>query len=94
MWNDYDEREDFNEVWATRHPDKRAYRYEYVLYINNIERKKFGLVWVDGFRALLPIPKQYGKNIVRRDEYLICKLLNSSVNELNSYMRISKLEVE
>ncbi|WWU66393.1 hypothetical protein QJR26_08440 [Clostridium baratii] len=94
VWNDHDQEEEFHEEWATKHIDSRAYKYDYILYINNIKIKEFSLVWIDGFRAVLPLPKRYGENIVERDKYLICKLLNTNIEELNRYMRSSGLIVE
>jgi hypothetical protein len=92
-WNDYDEREAFQEDWATCHPDKSAYRYDYKLFVDGNIRRRFSLVWVDGFRAVLPIPK-LGTNIVRREEYLMSKIFNRNIEELNSYMRRSNLIVQ
>ncbi|MFY8256836.1 NACHT domain-containing protein [Clostridium perfringens] len=94
VWNDYEDREKFNDEWATKHIDTNAYKYNYILYVNNIKIKEFSLIWVDGYRALLPIPKKYGENIVERDKYLICRLLNSNTDEFNRYMRSSGLIVE
>lgn len=94
VWNEYEGREEFFEEWATNNINKNAYKYNYVIYVNNNTIKEFSLVWVDGYRALLPMPKKYGENLVRRDEYLICRLLNNNVEELNRYMRSSGLRVE
>lgn len=93
IWNDNNQVERFNDEWAV-HYDESGYKYDYILYKDNVKIKQFSLVWVDGFRALLPIPKKYGSNIVDRDEYLICKLLNTSTENLNAYMHYSNLIVE
>lgn len=92
-WNDYNEREEYRDYWATCHPDKSAYRYDYKLFIDGILRKRFSLVWIDGFRAALPIPK-IGDNIVKREEYLLSRIFNYHVEELNSYMIRSGLVVQ
>lgn len=92
-WNDFNGTERFREEWATNHIDKSAYRYEYKIYNDGKMIKQISLVWVDGYRALLPIPK-LGTNIVKREEYLICRIFNSSVETLNQYMLTSRLIVD
>lgn len=92
-WNDFDDRDEFFEEWATNYPDKRAYRYEYKIYNDGKMIKRVSLVWVDGYRALLPIPK-LGTNIVKREEYLICRIFNNSIETLNQYMLMSRLIVD
>ncbi|WP_075809224.1 NACHT domain-containing protein [Paraclostridium sordellii] len=92
-WNDFDDMDEFIEEWATNHPDKSAYRYEYKVYNDGKMIKRASLVWVDGYRALLPIPK-FGTNIVKREEYLICRIFNHSTETLNQYMLMSRLIVD
>lgn len=92
-WNDFDDKEKFFEEWATKHPDKSAYKYEYKIYNDGEIVKRINLVWVDGYRALLPIPKM-GTNVVKREDYLLCKLFNHSLETLNEYMLSSNLKVD
>lgn len=92
-WNDFEDRRKFYEDWATNHIDESAYMYEYKLYKNNSLIKEFNLVYVDGYRALLPVPK-LGTNIVKRDEYFLSRIFNSSIDNLNNYMILSGLIVE
>lgn len=92
-WSNYDEKEKFHENWAVNHPDESAYRYSYKLIVDGVIVKRFSLVWIDGYRAALPIPKR-GTNIVNREEYLLSRIFNHSVEELNSYMRRSGLIVD
>ena len=88
-----EEGEPYYSEWANSNPDESAYKYNYKLYFDSKLIKAFDLVWVDGYRALLPIPKG-NSNLVRRDEYLLSRIFNINVNELNSYMRRSGLQVE
>ncbi|HHX55825.1 MAG TPA: hypothetical protein GX705_05700, partial [Clostridiales bacterium] len=81
------------EEWATKHIDESAYMYEYKLYKDNKLIKEFNLVYVDGYRALLPMPK-LGTNIVPRDEYHLSRIFNNNIDELNNYMILSGLIVE
>lgn len=92
-WDDFKGKRKFYEDWATNHIDKSAYMYEYKLYKDNSLIKEFNLVYVDGYRALLPVPK-LGTNIVKRDEYFLSRIFNSSIDELNNYMILSGLIVE
>ncbi|HLR35307.1 MAG TPA: hypothetical protein VK071_08295, partial [Tissierellales bacterium] len=92
-WNDFDGRKKFHEEWATKHIDESAYMYEYKLYKDNKLIKEFNLVYVDGYRALLPMPK-LGTNIVPRDEYHLSRIFNNNIDELNNYMILSGLIVE
>lgn len=93
VWTDFDKREKFLEEWATNFQDSSAYLYEYNLYENNTLIKTFNLVHVDGHRAILPIPK-LNSSIVKRDEYLLCRLFNQNIKEYNGYMQRAGLIVE
>lgn len=93
VWTDFDDKEKFREEWATKFPDKSAYRYDYVLYDGNNILNEFSLVKVDGYRATLPIPK-INTNLVNRDEYLLSRLFNSNPKEHHSYMIRAGLQVK
>lgn len=90
-WNDFDGRERFYDEWVTVHTD--AYRYEYKMFNSGKIMKRTDLVWVDGYRVVMPIP-QHGTRSVKRDDYLLCRIFNQSVSELNCYMILSDLKVE
>lgn len=93
VWDDFEEREEFHERWATNHPDKHAYIYDYVIYNNDKEIKRFALVDVDGYRATMPLPKA-NTNIIKRNDYYLARLFNSRIETLHSYIIISGLIVE
>lgn len=65
----------FLDKWVTDHPDKSAYRDDYKLYVDRTLIKRFSLVWIDGFRTALAILKM-GTNIIKRDEYLLSRIIN------------------
>ncbi len=92
-WDSYEEQEPFNEEWATNHPDKNAYSLYYYLYYGESLIKRFKLVHVDGYRALLPMPNYETKHIDRNAYRLSC-LLNSDIDYLNSYIARSGLIVD
>lgn len=59
-----------------------AYMYEYRLYKNTNVIKKFNLVYIDGYRALLLMPK-LGTNIVKTgDSRNMCEECYSDKNRI------------
>lgn len=92
-WDSYEEHEPFREEWATNHPDSDARSVNYYLFYGETLIKKFELVYVDGYRALLPMPNYETKHISRTD-YQFSRLVNSSVKMLNEYIARSRLVVD
>lgn len=93
VWEDFEDREEFHERWATKHPDEHAYIYDYIIYNNDTEIKRFALVDVDGYRATLPLPKT-NTNIIIRTDYFLARLFNNSIETLHTYIIISGLVIE
>lgn len=92
-WDSYEEYEPFREEWATNHPDSNARSVNYYLFYGETLIKKFELVYVDGYRALLPMPNYETKHISRTDYQFSC-LVNSSIKMLNEYIARSRLVVD
>jgi hypothetical protein len=92
VWDDTDRDDPFNEVWATKHPDSKAYKVDHSIILNGLLIEKFSLVYVDGYRALMPMPKM-GTNIIPRKKYQISLLFNENKN-LHEYIRRCGLIVE
>ena len=92
-WDSYEEYEPFREEWATNHPDSNARSVNYYLFYGETLIKKFELVYVDGYRALLPMPNYETKHISRTD-YQFSRLVNSSIKMLNEYIARSRLVVD
>lgn len=93
LWDDIDEKEEFNEEWATHNIDKRAYIREYVVMNDEEEIGRFSLVSVDGYRAKIPLPKA-GTNIIKRKDYYLARLFNTSIKTLHMYIISSGLIIE
>lgn len=53
--------------------EMRMLIYDYIIYNNDIEIKRFALVAVDGYRAKLPLPK-VNTNIIKRNDYYLARL--------------------
>lgn len=92
-WDAYEEQEPFNEEWAIRHPDSNAHSTKYSVYYQERLIKSFNMVWVDGYRALIPMPDYTDKHI-DRDAYRLACLVNSNVETLNHYIIASGLTVD
>ena len=92
-WDSYEDQNPFYEDWAINHPDKNARSVKYYVYIGESLIKTFDLVYVDGYRALLPMPNFTTKHIVRTDYQFSC-LVNSNIDTLNGYIARSKLIVD
>ncbi|WP_052350639.1 hypothetical protein [Paenibacillus gorillae] len=92
IWYDADRDSPFNEEWATKHPDSNAYKVDYSIVFNSLIIDRFSLVYVDGFRALIPMPK-VGTNVISRKKYQISLLFNEKGN-LHGYIKRCGLVVE
>ena len=73
--------ERFEEEWAERYPDSRAYKVNVEFYYGNSLVGTDIFVSVDGHRAIVPIVKvegeEYTNNISRRD-YIIARILSQA----------------
>ena len=92
-WDSYEDQESFYEDWATDYPDENARSVKYYVYYGESLIKTFELVYVDGYRALLPLPNYETKHICRTDYQFSC-LVNSNIDNLNRYIASSKLIVD
>lgn len=84
---------DFNESWATNHPDKKATVTTYIIKYNRnfIERKT--LVNVDGYRATLPMPKSIDDLVVTKEQVNFAKIVNIG-NRVEEYLSRSDIRIE
>lgn len=89
--SDEEDRE-FDEDWATNHPDRKAYRVTYEIYYRASFIDEFLLVAVDGGRAELPLPALPSK-VIPRKKYLEARAVDHQ-GRLDEYISRSKLTVE
>ena len=92
-WDSFEEERPFDEAWATKFPDKNARSINYYLYYGESLIKTFQMVYVDGHRALLPMPNYETKHIKRLDYHFSC-LVNGKIDNLNEYIARAKLIVD
>lgn len=90
--DDIGELEGFHEKWAIEHINPEAYKVNIGIYHDDNLLMTLILIYVDGYRALLPIPMN-GSSVIQRKMYNFALLFNDE-KTLNSYIRASKLLVD
>ena len=91
---DYDNYKNFNEPWATSHPDSSAQSVDYTVKygFSFVERHK--LVSVDGHRAILPMPKSQDELIVKPTEVNFASIVDTGgQDKVEEYLRRSQISV-
>ena len=92
-WDQQENQEPFSDEWAVKHPDKKAYSTNYYICYDQRTVKTFGMVHVDGYRALIPMPN-YLTGHIDRTSYKFACLVNSDIETLNRYVVSSGLIVD
>jgi hypothetical protein len=83
----------FHEEWSTNHPDPSSYRKNYYIYYEQNLIKELYLVTVDGNRATLPLPEAPDLKFIKYKNYRFARIVNYSTENLDQYIRRSRLEV-
>ncbi len=81
----------FDEEWATKHPDPKARRVVYTMYYGASFVRAVDLVAVDGYRAMLPMPKAHDVLVVDPWEYRFARIVNGAA--VDEYMGRAGLTV-
>lgn len=91
-WADFDTYENFNEQWATNHPDSTAKSIFYYVKYNDsfIDKKMF--VSVDGHRATLPLTKSRTELLLKAEDVNFARIINIG-DRLDEYILRSGLKV-
>lgn len=87
-----EDRQDFQEEWAKRVPDKSAKMMEFDLYYGASFVETHYIVGVDGLRALMPLPK-IGSEVISYDKYLFAKCIDLQ-HSLDDYIQRCRLIME
>lgn len=90
---EYDSFRDFNEPWATSHPDKHAVAVDYVVKYGSSFVDKKMLVSVDGHRATLPLPKSINNLCVKASDVNFAKIVNIG-DTVDDYLKRSNIRIE
>lgn len=90
---DYSSFREFNEPWATSHPDPKAVAVEYVVKYGSSFVDKHTLVSVDGHRATLPMPKSISDLRVDASDVNFAKIVNIG-GRVDEYLERSQLKVD
>ena len=88
----YYHNKDFQEEWANQHADRKAHSYFVRLYYNATLIEQFTLIYVDGGRASLPMPKSREDLTVDPLDYKVAQI-HDGLNTLDDYMGRSNLEI-
>lgn len=91
--SDYESYREFNEPWATSHPDKHAVAVEYVVKYGSSFVDKKMLVSVDGHRATLPLPKSMDDLRVKSSDVNFAKIVDIG-DRVDEYLKRSRIEVD
>ncbi|WP_094604956.1 hypothetical protein SPSIL_017180 [Sporomusa silvacetica DSM 10669] len=84
----------YNPDWVLdQYPDSQAYEQTYYLKFNDTPIEEFTIVWIDGCRASLPIPKCNCDNsmYLEQDDYRIGRIISSNVEEYDNYLAKCKI---
>jgi hypothetical protein len=87
---DFDSYREFNEPWATSHPDPHAVAVEYAVKYGPAFVHKYTLVSVDGHRATLPMPKSINDLHVPASDVNFAKIVNIG-DRVDEYLNRSQL---
>lgn len=83
---------EFNEEWANRHPNPKAFQAKaLVTYGGNLIKDVYMAV-IDGGRAVLPYPQAVNNLVITQEEYNIASALNDQ-HILDEYLNRSKIQV-
>lgn len=90
---DYETFREFNEPWATSHPDPNAVAVEYVVKYGASFVEKHTLVSVDGHRATLPMPKSINDLRVSSSDANFARIVNIG-DRVDEYLNRSQIRVD
>ena len=91
--NDFDNYRPFHEEWATKHADPSATAVEYTVKYGTSFVEHHTLVSVDGFRAILPMPKGINDLSVKASKVNFAKIVDVG-DSVDKYINLSGLHVE
>ncbi|WP_372887773.1 hypothetical protein [Psychrobacter sp.] len=89
---EYDTYRNFDEPWATKHPDSSSKAVEYTVKYGSSFIERHTLVSVDGHRATLPIPKSINDLRVKPSEVNFARIVDMG-NRVEEYLRRSNIVV-
>lgn len=84
---------DFNEGWATSHPDSHAVSIEFTVKYGTSFVDKKTLVSVDGHRATLPMPTSAKDLSVTPSDVNFAKIVDVS-SSVDEYIKRSKIQIK
>ena len=89
----YETYRDFNEEWATIHPDPNAVSVEFTVKYGNSFVDKQTLVSIDGHRAILPMPTSATDLSVKRSDVNFAKIVDVG-SRIDEYIERANLKIK
>lgn len=89
----YDLRRNFNEEWATKHPDTEAKTVNYTIKYGSSFVARETLVSVDGGRAILPMPDVETKKNVSQEDMNFTRIVDIN-GKADEYLKKSGLKIK
>lgn len=90
---DYSSYREFNEPWATSHPDPKAFAVDYIVKYGCSFVEKRVLVSVDGHRASLPMPNSLEDLRVDASDVNFAKIVDTG-GRVEEYLKRSRLKID
>jgi hypothetical protein len=84
----------FDEKWATRFPDRKAYPVVFDLWFGNSLVKSYYFATVDGGRADLPYPRAADDLTITHEEYAVARAVNNGPSRVDFDRHILRFRVE
>jgi hypothetical protein len=84
---------DFHKQWATNHPNKNAKSINFTIMYGDSYVDEKMLVAVDGYRAMLPLPKSVKEPIVKKEDVNFAKFVDNG-GRVAEYLKRSGISIE
>jgi hypothetical protein len=87
---------DFFESWVENYSDPKAYRARFFLRYNGSTIEAFYTAAVDGYRQLIPYPKNIKDLSIDNKQYIIGKILNIPYKgyDFDEYLDLAKIKIK
>jgi hypothetical protein len=72
------EGESFIEPWVEKFSDKKGMRHYYAIYYLNLRLYDFSMIFCDGYRYVIPMPKSALNLVINKDQYALGKIMEQA----------------
>jgi len=87
---------DFTEGWMKGFPNKKGMMHNYAIYYLNLRIYDFTMIFCDGYRYLLPMPKSALNLVITKEQYALGKIMENAgmYDNLEQGLRVAGITVE